>query len=638
MEKRVFLAMVLTVVVFMVYANLNPPVDPKKSDKGKDTAETSTEDSGQPPVNVTSSPATGEGTAPTAGGSDGGAKPSASIVEAEPFDGELVLQSDELRVALDQRGAIARSIRMMAHDAVVDARPDSEKNWDSRLEFVRTYEVGPAALDVVVDDAENLALDKRLWHTDGVVSDGRSVRFHIDVEENGERYRLTKTVSLGEGKNRLGVELGLEALDPAKPVARTLWLRATGGVYPVERSDIEGVKPRQFARSVAGWRGGDEMQLFPVKVEDVTGDEGSDKSYSQATFVADMGTYFGVYLRYLDGGGNRGARITGIAPESKTREMLENLGPPRTMSEMGVILDAADTSARFDLYVGAKDHRAIRESYGEGPLRADYLEVADGELMSQGFCCIGSAGPLETIIQTISKAVVWVLTFFNGVFGNLGVSIIVLTICMRLLMFPVTRRSQVAMQAHSAKMARIKPKLDELKKKHKDQKKIAEEQMKLMREEKVGMVPLGGCLPMFLQIPIFFGLFTAIRFDVDLRHAGFLWCDDLSMPDRVISWEPIVLPCFCLPTPLSIDGLNVFPILMILAMVFHQMGMPKSPDPQMQQQQKMMMFMPAMFGVMLYSYPAGLAVYWLSSSLFGIFEQRVIRKFFPVPTAEGKPA
>ncbi|MCA9319767.1 MAG: membrane protein insertase YidC, partial [Planctomycetes bacterium] len=195
------------------------------------------------------------------------------------------------------------------------------------------------------------------------------------------------------------------------------------------------------------------------------------------------------------------------------------------------------------------------------------------------------------------------------------------------------RKSQVAMQNHAAKMAKIKPKIEKLQEKYgADRQKIAAEQMKLMKQEGVSMVPLGGCLPMFLQIPVFFGLFSAIRFDIDLRHASFLWCNDLSMPDTVIRLaEPFAMKC-CIPIP-AIQGLNVLPLLMIAAMFLHQLGMPKSPDPQMASQQKMMMFMPLMFGVMMYGYAAGLSLYWLSSSLFGIFEQRVIKKLFPITTA-----
>ena len=144
------------------------------------------------------------------------------------------------------------------------------------------------------------------------------------------------------------------------------------------------------------------------------------------------------------------------------------------------------------------------------------------------------------------------------------------------------------------------------------------------------MLPLGGCLPLFLQMPIFFGLFSAIRFDVDLRHASFLWAGDLSRPDAFMSFESgFSIPC-CIGPGVQIDGLNILPILMTIAWVINQKMMPKSPDPQVQQQQKMMMFMPIMFGFMMYSYAAGLSLYWLTSSLFGIFEQRVIKKIFPL--------
>ena len=102
----------------------------------------------------------------------------------------------------------------------------------------------------------------------------------------------------------------------------------------------------------------------------------------------------------------------------------------------------------------------------------------------------------------------------------------------------------------------------------------------------------------------------------------------MCIRDSVITWDPIAIPC-CF-RDIVVDGIHVFPILMTLAWFVNQKMMPRSPDPQMAQQQKMMLFMPFMFGIMLYSYAAGLSLYWLTSSLIGIFEQRVIKKLFPI--------
>jgi YidC/Oxa1 family membrane protein insertase len=212
----------------------------------------------------------------------------------------------------------------------------------------------------------------------------------------------------------------------------------------------------------------------------------------------------------------------------------------------------------------------------------------------------------------------------------------------RLLLFPINRRSQGSMARHSEMMARIKPRLAALKEKHKnDSRKYAEEQMKLMKAEGVPLVPLGGCLPLLLQIPIFWGLFSALRTSIALRQASWLWVHDLSQPDYLIRfdtpiWNPLSLCGGCCgTTPAPIDGLHLLPILMTIAWMANSYLMPRpaSMDQQAEQQRKMMMFMPVLFGFMMYSYAAGLSLYWLTSSLFGIIETRVIRKYFPLRTA-----
>jgi YidC/Oxa1 family membrane protein insertase len=142
--------------------------------------------------------------------------------------------------------------------------------------------------------------------------------------------------------------------------------------------------------------------------------------------------------------------------------------------------------------------------------------------------------------------------------------------------------------------------------------------------------PLGGCLPPLVQIPIFFGLFSALRVAFDLRQGSFLWIDDLSMPDRVAHLGINTH----LPFIGVLDWLNILPILMVILWVLQQKVMPKPTDPQAQQMQKMMMWMPVVFGVFLYNYSSGLSLYMVTSSMFGILEYTVVRKIWPLDESE----
>jgi len=219
-----------------------------------------------------------------------------------------------------------------------------------------------------------------------------------------------------------------------------------------------------------------------------------------------------------------------------------------------------------------------------------------------------------------------VLGFLEGLTGNWGIAIILMTIMVRSLLFPLNRRSQTSMARYQQQMKRVQPKIDELKKKYKDDpEKQRKAQAELMQKEGL-MPPLGGCLPIFFQIPIFFGLFTALRTSFDLRQAPFFWwITDLSKPDRLMRIDLGPLPVVG-----TVEYLNVLPPLMVVLWIAQQMVMPKPADEQAQRMQRMMMFMPAVMGVFLYNYAAGLSLYMITQSLLGIFEIAVIKKVWPV--------
>jgi YidC/Oxa1 family membrane protein insertase len=229
--------------------------------------------------------------------------------------------------------------------------------------------------------------------------------------------------------------------------------------------------------------------------------------------------------------------------------------------------------------------------------------------------------------NTIARVLLVVLGLFEGLTGNWGVAIILLTLTVRALLFPVNRRSQTAMARYSAKMKRLQPQIDELKKRYEsDPQKLRAAQAELMQKEGA-FPPLGGCLPMFVQLPIFFGLYQALRTSFDLRQAPFLgWITDLSQPDRLLRLDLHT----GLPILGTIEYLNVLPPLMVVLWVGQQMTMPKPADEQAAKMQRMMMFMPVVMGVFLYNYAAGLSLYMITQSSLGIFEQHVIKRVWPV--------
>jgi YidC/Oxa1 family membrane protein insertase len=209
----------------------------------------------------------------------------------------------------------------------------------------------------------------------------------------------------------------------------------------------------------------------------------------------------------------------------------------------------------------------------------------------------------------VSIPFLYVLHFFHRFTGSYGLDIILLTVLIKLLMAPLTHKSFVSMK----QMQKLQPQMEKLKERYgSDKEKLNKEIMELYRRN--GVNPLGGCLPMVLQFPVFIGLYNALSTPIELRHAPFLWINDLSRPD----WES---------PPLTFGswhfGIPVLTILMGASMFIQQWMTPSAGDPN---QRKIMMLMPLIFTFMFVSFPAGLTVYWLVNNILTIGQQYWINR------------
>ena len=212
----------------------------------------------------------------------------------------------------------------------------------------------------------------------------------------------------------------------------------------------------------------------------------------------------------------------------------------------------------------------------------------------------------------ISKVLLAGLKLFQRVFRNWGVAVILLSVCVNLILFPLTRKSHKSMK----KVQELQPHMEKLRNEHKDNPhKLNKEMMELYKKYNVN--PMGGCLPLLLQMPIFIALYQALMRSLDLRGARFLWIKDLSMPDAV--HLPFTMPVLG-------NSINILPILMAGAMVFQQkIAMQRgsaTSSPQAKQQQQMMIMMPVLFLFIMYSFPSGLVLYWLTNTVLTMCEQR----------------
>ncbi|OPZ98370.1 MAG: Membrane protein insertase YidC [Planctomycetes bacterium ADurb.Bin412] len=257
---------------------------------------------------------------------------------------------------------------------------------------------------------------------------------------------------------------------------------------------------------------------------------------------------------------------------------------------------------------------------------AKYKELHYEKLVNVSWCAF----------EWLTFALLGVMKLVYKAIGNYGIAIIILVLVVRLILHPITKKGQVSMM----KMQKMGPKIEEIKKKYAGNKEeIQKKTMEIYKEQ--GATPILGCLPMLLQMPIWIALYTAVDANVALRHEGLFpaawhWLTDLSAPDRLIPFsvfgvdKPIHIPLIGSLIG-NIDAFNLLPILLSVGMYLQQKLTPQTSmaqtNPQMAQQQKMMLvMMPVMMLVFLYSAPSGLNLYIMASTFGGIIEQYIIRK------------
>src|SRR5437773_3460493 len=204
------------------------------------------------------------------------------------------------------------------------------------------------------------------------------------------------------------------------------------------------------------------------------------------------------------------------------------------------------------------------------------------------------------VFKIVSQFLLNFLNTIHSFVKSYGIAILVLTLVVRLVLWPLQTKANQTMR----KTALLAPKMQELREKYKDDPtRMNQEVMKLYKE--YGINPAGGCLPMLIQVPIFFGLFTMLRQAVELRNAKFLWIHDLSQPDTVAH-----LPVFGWPV-------NVLPLIMGATQIWLMQMTPKTGDAT---QRRVMMFTPLIFLVFCYNFAAALALYYTAQNLFSILQ------------------
>ena len=422
-------------------------------------------------------------------------------------------------------------------------------------------------------------IDLPLYFTWGVEPKRAQIPLFAADMENikvtaGESQTLTMTSQLSSGlqvTRRMTFAPDSYLIDMSVDIYNFSETPLQGSPYlSLTNRPFEGTATRYLFSGPAALIDGKLQEIKPKDLE-----EAAKTLQGDITWAAFEGTYF----------------MTGVIPESQSSQTLK-------LSSDGEVIHTLLVSPEEVL--PAKGHLQYNYQVYFGPKRMSTLKEAGHDL--------------ERIVNfgwfdKIAKPALYLLNFFYKYVGNYGIAIILVTVLIKILFWPIAQKGLKSMK----NMQKIQPKMAKLKEKYKnDSARLNQEMMNLYKTYKVN--PLGGCLPMLLQIPVFFALYKVLLQAIELRHAPFmLWITDLSAPDRLMIGVDIPY----------LGGLPVLTLLMGASMFLQQK---MTPTPADATQAKIMMFLPVIFTFMFLNFASGLVLYWLVNNLLSIGQQYLINK------------
>ena len=554
MEKKTLLAFGLSFLILIAWSLLFAPREKQPSQVQKGPAEEKS---------IASAPMTPTETSPAPpapGGS--GATPVSPPTTVE--EKELVVETDLYRAVLTNAGPTIKSLKLKQYRQTIDPLSPPVDIVDVKGDIGNLLLLGFAPESSEKDPLKAVAYEMDRQDTHIVVATApQEVAFS---GRSSDGLSLTQTLRFYPDSYRIDVRI--EVHNPKEtPVT---------GSFRAELSALPPSKKGGYYSYVG------LIVLLNEKLEEVELKEGGEDktltgeinwmAYEDDYFISAVVPQEGVKGRF------RGSRSpTGLLKASYAGEPAA-LGPSNSLS------------TTMSLYFGPRDLGVLR-SFGHRLDRAVYFGWTD----------------------IIAKPLLYVLRFFNQYLHNYGFSIILLTIMVKILFWPLTHKSYKSMK----EMQKLQPRIAKIREKYKgNREQLNRETMGLYKTYKIN--PMSGCLPMIIQIPVFFALFRILGSAIELRHAPFmLWIKDLSAPDRLFSF-PFSIPFMSPPY-----GIPVLTLLMGASMFIQQKMTPTPGDPA---QAKIMMLLPVVFTVMFINFQSGLVLYWLVNNLLSIGQQYRIQK------------
>lgn len=494
--------------------------------------------------------------APAASGTD---VPDGAASATTPGE-KIVVTTDLLRVEISTMGGeIARAELLKHKDSADSSRPIVLFESGAG----RTY-VGQSGLIGGKFPNHRTLFTAR----DGAraLDNGNTVSLVLDAEQDG--VKLTKTYTFTRGEYEVGLRHEV-ANGSGAAISPSVYVQLVRDGSKLEGESV-------FYSTFTGPAVYTDAEKFrKISFEDI--EKGKQPPAARTTdgWIAMVQHYF----------------VTAFAPLSKnphelfTRRIDQNLFAVGAIMPMGEIAAGAAAAQDGKLFVGPQESAKLETFATDFDLVKDY-----------GWLTI------------IAKPIFWLMDQIHKLLGNWGWTIIVLTILIKLAFFPLSAASYRSM----AKMKLVTPKMTAIRERHKDNpQQMNAAMMELYKTEKIN--PLGGCLPILVQIPVFIALYWVLLASVEMRHAPWLgWIHDLSAPDDLFG----TLPGIDMP-------IGLLPIIMAVSMYVQTKLNPMPPDPI---QAKVMMFMPIVFSFMFFFFPSGLVLYWVVNNILSIAQQWVITR------------
>lgn len=585
------------------------------------------------------------------------------IVLAEP--GELTLGSTDpnspyhLEVLLDQHGAGIARMRSSRYEAEIQEGQPRGRPLDLIREQRRPLAPPSFALNLTLeqdgrDEGEidglkdalalldgPLKLHSRVWEVvrddqgravrpvqgeignGGEAVEGQELVFRANVEAGETTLIVKKTYRLWPGRD--GLELRLDVESPDQDATLRYHLLGPHGL-PIEGEWYTGT----FRDVFFGLLAQDGIEVATTSAYDVfkyarPGFE-QERFTTPLSFAGVENQYFAVFAQPVPI--PKSAEDTTI--QEATPVPIANPGEDWQKADVSMVLESKPFevgpnqafSQTYRIFAGPKTVEALAFPY-EGAELANYRKGFQLWVVGDMGASFMSKYVIRPLLSRTYAVTEWVAGLFGGTRGNWGIAIILLTMVVRLALFPLGRKQAKA----AKKMQELQPMMMELKEKYKDEKeKLTQETFALYRQ--YGVNPLGGCLPALVQLPVLIGLWQTLNSSVVLRHSSFLWIDNLAAPDQLFK-----LP-FELPLISGFLGpyFNLLPIIVVVLMLIQtKLFSPPATTPEAEQQQKMMKFMMIFMAFIFYKVPAGLGIYFITSSLWQIGERLMLPKVTLVP-------